>query len=391
MKKPDCLIIECCDYMTYPPGGQLSFARQMMSIFGNRLGLVGVSTDGSPVGRWINTHIDGEAYYLFNIGHRDATIKKPLIPSRLSGLLQLARYQSRIMGLGVSNLFIQAPELLMVASKWDLGSICYRFPGIGNPLEMPRYAWGKPLAGLFDKALFRALRKVECILACADDRAIEGLAARSSGVLTIDRIIKFPTRVDTELFKPMSKAALRSVLNLDRFDKLIAVCGRINRVKGWDFVLDAFKQLSVDETSTGLVFVGDGEDRPRLEQMVADFSLTEQVIITGFQPPDLVVKYLNAADIAVVGSHEEGWSIAMLEAMACGKPVVSTYVSGAKDMIHNGQNGFVVEDRNAKQFASAIIDGLCLPDPNPVSLAVAEKYALKFLKADLQDICPFLR
>lgn len=50
------LLIEGCDFVDYPTGGQLSFARQMMRTFGNRLALVGISTDDTPVGVWLKKH-----------------------------------------------------------------------------------------------------------------------------------------------------------------------------------------------------------------------------------------------------------------------------------------------------------------------------------------------
>ena len=75
--------------------------------------------------------------------------------------------------------------------------------------------------------------------------------------------------------------------------------------------------------------------------------------------------------------------MAMLETLECGKPIVSTNVSGAKDMIRQGQNGFVVEKRDPAEFAKGMGDALKLQGSQQISLGIAENYALKNLARDL--------
>lgn len=139
-----------------------------------------------------------------------------------------------------------------------------------------------------------------------------------------------------------------------------------------------------------LIFLGDGEDRHDLEISIDKHNVVKDVMITGFKPPEDVVKYLNAADVCVVGSHKEGWSIAMLEALACGKPIVSTDVSGARDMIIQGENGYVVKERYPEKFADCIARALRL-DAAPASLKIAKKYSTDALKDDFGKIWPPLR
>jgi glycosyltransferase involved in cell wall biosynthesis len=119
--------------------------------------------------------------------------------------------------------------------------------------------------------------------------------------------------------------------------------------------------------------------------------LERHIRITGFVPQSEVVKYINAADVCVVGSHREGWSVAMCEILACGKPVVSTDVSGARDMICEGKNGFVVADRDPENFARAVVQALSLPCAREVSLAAASSYAVSGLASDLSKLWEPLR
>ena len=104
---------------------------------------------------------------------------------------------------------------------------------------------------------------------------------------------------------------------------------------------------------------------------------------TGFQPPREVARHLRAADLAVVGSHREGWSVAMLEALACGLPMVATDVSGARELVRPGENGFVVGAREPGAFAQAMAAALRLPRAREVSLALAADYRLDRLAARL--------
>jgi glycosyltransferase involved in cell wall biosynthesis len=104
-----------------------------------------------------------------------------------------------------------------------------------------------------------------------------------------------------------------------------------------------------------------------VEAAISAGGLSSSVKITGFQKPGGVCCYLNAANVVVSGSLAEGWSVAMLEALACGKPLVSTSVSGIKEMILPRRNGFVVQGRDPVEFAKAMEDALALKDADQIS------------------------
>jgi glycosyltransferase involved in cell wall biosynthesis len=384
----DVLLLEACDFKNFPQGGQLSFARQLMTAFGPRFALVGVSTDDSPVGKWIRKEFDGIIYYFFGIGRRNPLIRKPLIPSRLSAMVQLKYYEKDILSSGVSNIFTQAPEMLWIASTWDLKNICYMFPGVNNPLHMPRYKFGKIFARLFDYITFKSLNRVNLILACADDQSIQQLIFRSNSKLNIDRIVKFPTRVDTNIFYPIDMLSARRSLDLPIDKTIILYVGRLNKVKGWDFILNSFICFLKYKKNSLLVFVGDGEDKSCIESEIVKNGLNDKVLIAGQKTSEKVSNYLNASDICVIGSVKEGWSMSMLEALATGKPLVSTDVSGASEMIKEGENGFVVHDRNPELFSEAMFKALRLKYSKKISVSLANKYSTSNLARDLGALWP---
>lgn len=387
MNHPDCLLIDSSDFQAFPPGGPLSHSRQLLSAFGPRLALVGICTDSTPTGRWVERELGGRRYHFFGLGRRAPVAGRPLVPARFQQLVRLMRHRAGILSLGVRAALVQAPEDLIAVSRWGLDRICYQFHGVENPLAaLPRYGWGRPLATWFDRLTFSALEGAEVILASADDAAIDGLVARSRGRLARSRVTRFPTHYDPAVFgpgTPAERAEARRALGWAPQDEVAVCVGRLNLVKGWPLVLDAFEAWRRARPAARLCFVGDGEDRPAVEARLVARGLGERVSVSGFLSPAGVALHLRAADLAVVGSHKEGWSVAMLEALACGAPIVATDVSGARELIRQWENGFVVEGRDPEAFAAAMAAATRLEGARAVSLALAAGYRLDRLAARL--------
>jgi glycosyltransferase involved in cell wall biosynthesis len=133
-----------------------------------------------------------------------------------------------------------------------------------------------------------------------------------------------------------------------------------------------------------LFLVGDGEEKGNLRNQISRLGLNDKVKITGFMDKEKVALYYNAADVVLVGSLMEGWSIAMVEALACGKTIVSTNVSGTNEMIKQGVNGFIIEKREKKQFVQKMEEALKLPTINEYSVKLSKKYSLATLKNDIE-------
>jgi len=382
---PSVCFIEACDFETFPAGGQLAMARSLTKIFGDRLALVGMSADDTPIGQWVRREINGSQYWFLSVCKKTVSAKRPLIPARLTFYMGLRRYREEILRMGCADVFTQSPEAMLAISKWDLNSICFMFPGVENPLRISRYGYARKIWRWFDKALFNSLRKANVILACADEAAIQELTQRSNGILSRRRINQIPTCVDTNQFRPLPSAAAKAELGIPNDGPLYVTNGRIGSFKGWELIVDAFKLVHQRTPNAKLIFVGDGEDRPALEAHIKTRGLTQAISISGFQTPTSVARYLNAADVAVFGSFVEGWSVAMLEALACGKPLVSTNVSGVKDLITDA-NGIVVTERDPAQFAAAMENALQLKNAAKVSAGIATRFSLAWMGTRLRDL-----
>lgn len=368
--------------MDYPKGGITAFTRQMIRVFGNRMAIVGISTDETEVGNWTEKEINGKTFLFFAIAKIGKEKRKPFIPQRLLGYLKLRKYKNEILKLKIKNAFVQNSHFLIALKDWDIPNKAYIFHGATNPLEKPRYAIGRVIAPFYEKMMFKRLRNYNAIFVAADDNDIQRLQHRSKNRLK--DIVKLPTRFDDTLFYPQDKHEARKELNLDPEKKVLIQVGRLSKQKGGDLILQAFRFFLKTYPGSLLIFVGDGEEHQPIQEKINQSGLQDRVFITGFVPAQKVARYYHAADLVLVGSHMEGWSVAMVEALACGKNIVSTRVSGAKDMIANGKNGYIVETRAPDLFAQKMIEAIKLPVVNDVSLEKSQNYSLSTLKSDIE-------
>lgn len=378
------MFIEICNYRDYPIGGYLAFAKQMVTAFGNEVALVGMSSDDTPIGVWTKKEFGGMAFDFFSVMRVRATNKKSLVPGRVKSYLAVRKYRKQIFQVEYKNVFIQTPEVLFALSKMPIVNLCVRIPGVENPMTISRYWYGKYFARIFDHFYFRELRKANVVLASADGRAIDGFLKRAKGKLSSENLIQFPTRVNTEIFRPRERLTTRLNFGLDSSTKVIVASGRLSRLKGWEFLLESFLLFRQKYPDSQFIFLGDGEDRAKIEKYVNAKSLTNHVIFAGRIDHDLLARYLNASDLFVMGSLVEGWSTSLVEAISSAKPVVCTDFSSADELIIQGDNGYIVAERKSDMFCEAMIMALEISENRLIKRAAEmEDYAVANLKRDI--------
>ena len=155
-------------------------------------------------------------------------------------------------------------------------------------------------------------------------------------------------------------AALRSRLGLAADDVLVAGIGRLIPVKGFDYLVQALAEASRNDPRLRLVLVGDGPEAAALADRATSLGVADRVELVGAVAHDDVPEYLAAADIVVVPSIRfeglvDGLPNVALEAMAAGKPLVATRVGGLPELVHDGGNGVLVEEKSTDELASAIL------------------------------------
>ena len=357
MKK--ILFIELCNYKDYPTGGHLSFALHMLGAFGNELKLVGINTDQDcEVGKWIERTIGNISYEYFNVVNVKKDAKKPLIPARVTAYFQIKKHIKRILKTNYDHIVIQTPEVLFAIPQKHLSKTCLIMPGVENPLKISRYKFAQRLAKIYDWFFFRKAKHASVIMAAADNNAIEEFIERSNGNIQPKKVRQFPTRYDANIFKVKDKSILRQNYGIGTNEIMYVTVGRLNWFKGWKFMIDCLCKLNNPQAK--LVFIGDGEDEQKIRDYIKEVGLENRIKLLGRKPLDIISDYLNMADAFIMGSYKEGWSTALVEAVACGTPCVVTEFSSANDMVEDGVNGWVIKDRNEGEFTRRLKDVLLL-------------------------------
>jgi len=126
---------------------------------------------------------------------------------------------------------------------------------------------------------------------------------------------------------------------------IVLSVGSLNPVKGFDLLIRAFKILL--ETSATrkpyLVVIGDGPLRKDLARMIAELSLQSHARLVAAVPHSELYRWYSAADVFCLASDREGYPNVLLEALACGTPVVATAVGGVPEIVTSDALGFLVE------------------------------------------------
>jgi colanic acid/amylovoran biosynthesis glycosyltransferase len=136
-------------------------------------------------------------------------------------------------------------------------------------------------------------------------------------------------------------------------NRLVCV-GRLCEQKGQLLLIEAARSLSSDGTEFEIVLVGDGEMRPEIEAIISRFGLQDRVRITGWLGNDNVREQIAAARALVLPSFAEGLPVVLMEAMALGRPVISTFVAGIPELVQPGVNGWLVPAGDIDALARAM-------------------------------------
>jgi glycosyltransferase involved in cell wall biosynthesis len=133
----------------------------------------------------------------------------------------------------------------------------------------------------------------------------------------------------------------------------IACVGRLIFNKGPQYLVEAAPEVLLARPEAEFVFVGDGPLRPHLEKRARQLGVSHRLTFLGTRPD--VASILQTCDILVRPSLLEGMPLTVLEAMACGLPVVATPVSGTAELVRHGENGLLVPSADPASLARAIL------------------------------------
>ena len=209
-----------------------------------------------------------------------------------------------------------------------------------------------PIAGAMTRWTMRNADRVVSVSTDLMQRSIELGCPK-------ERAVFLTNGVDPSKFTVQDKLECRTKLGLPSARKIGVYVGFLIDRKDQSLVLRSLAEIRRRGHEVPMVaFVGDGPNRQRLIEESVSLGVDHDVIFTGQKTHQEVADWMGAADWLLLSSRSEGWATVYFEAMACGRPVITSNVSSASDAICKPDYGFVVEPRTAEQFALAIADAM---------------------------------
>jgi glycosyltransferase involved in cell wall biosynthesis len=208
--------------------------------------------------------------------------------------------------------------------------------------------------------------------------------------LNPDKIEIIPNAVDVQMFSPGDRSKREYKNNLNVHSKyygiFVASMEPLHHYKGAEYLLHAISMLKDLDITFGLI--GEGELKSEYIKIANSLGIRNKVIFPGYVDDMLLVKHYRAADIFVVPSisSAEAQGIVLIEAMACGTPIITTKIHGPQEMVKEGYNGYVVNPRDPAHLAK-IIESMLIEEPRLQQMQInARQEALqKFSWAKIID------
>ncbi len=214
------------------------------------------------------------------------------------------------------------------------------------------YAEGKGRVGTRTRFAIRQSDKIICVADMLREKAVYFGAEP-------EKIEVIPNGVDTEIFSILPAEIARKITGLDLDTKVVLFIGQLIKRKGIHILLEAIPDV-VHSIKTSVLFVilGEGILKEQLRQRAKELRIENYVQILGAKENKELPPCINSADLICLPSFSEGLPCVLIEALACGKPVVATRVGGVPEIIQNENLGILIPPGDVKELASAIITAL---------------------------------
>ena len=217
----------------------------------------------------------------------------------------------------------------------------------GHPLRRLQIRW--------------ALRAASAVIAVS-----ESLGRFAQGLGVAERNLRVvPNGVDQSRFFPSDRRAARAALGLPQDRVILLAVGTLVEGKGHHRVIELLPSLLARHPDLLYVALGnEGSDsgyRRHLDALVAREGLGEHVKIVTRRPHDEIPQWMAAANLFCLATRSEGWCNAIMEALACGVPVVTTLVGGNAELVRDGHDGLLVPFWDKQRFCDAVLKALETP------------------------------
>lgn len=205
--------------------------------------------------------------------------------------------------------------------------------------------------------------------------------------IPLQNVIPIPNGYDSKKFHPTDTQRCRETLHLPLDKKLILNVGNLyGEVKGHKYLIEAISHVVTKRKDILCLIIGAGKLRTALERQIRSLGLEDYVVLAGGKPHDEIPLWMNACDLFVLPSLNEGNPTVMFEALGCGKPFVGTRVGGVPEIITSDDYGLLVEPADSKNLAEKIQIAINRVWDREVILRYAEHYTWENISKEIMSV-----
>jgi len=253
-------------------------------------------------------------------------------------------------------LFMRRERIEVVLTNMDkelrLGGLAAKLAGV--PVIIPRRGIDYPLK---DRWRYRFAYNTLATRIIANSQATKRALLQHAPWLDPERIEVIYNGIDTRPFGKESARNFRAEWNVKSDEPLVGFVGQLDERKGIHVLLAAFQRIRRELPKARLVFVGEGPLRKLIADETTSHNWGDAIILPGFL--DDIIGVMQAIDILILPSLWEGFGIVLIEAMAAGKPTISTNTSSMPEIVVDGETGYLVPPGDADALADRAIQSLC--------------------------------
>lgn len=278
----------------------------------------------------------------------------PIIPLRLKALLYYWLKKNIVLLHKPDVIYVHSPEsaLPFLIGKKNVPVVFHQH-GSFNPVENTDIVWARNrlFKSIFNFILKFIYTRADAIIAI--DKICYSQATKNGAA---NKTFLITNPVDRALFKPDDnyRSKIRKQLEISEQDKVILFAGRLSRKKQVHLIIEALYKSLQKGYDWKLIIAGEGPLEKDLKTQVERLKLTEVVYFVGSVSNDRIPSIYNSADIVALPSKDEGIPMMLLEALACGIPVVATNVGGIPEIVKSNLNGVII----AEQTADCLVEGI---------------------------------
>lgn len=325
------------------------------------ISIVGLTTDHRrrPVGRWSMLERDGRRIAFFPVGRDRNPGGRSVVPLSIRMTLGISRHRSACSSdCDVLEFHRFEPVMPFLNDPRPKNAFVHQNMNVIHSSKSD-IMW-KHMPGLYFAMERRVIPQFGSIY-CVRSDAVDAYRANHPAIA--DRFRFTPTWMDPDVFHPVDdakKKELRRTLpeqfGFSSDDEVLISVGRLDQQKDPMLLLEAFARIHAERRKTRLVVVGDGILRAALVARARALGVEDRVTFAGLRTPAEVADLLQIANAFLLTSAYEGMPMAVLEAMGCGVPVVTTKVGEVTRVVRQGFNGRVVEEHSPEAFAVATLE-----------------------------------